>query len=526
MAEQTVLSPDDQVELGDPRYPSLSRGFNQRWIADPDAIMVVGTPEEARAALAAALEKTGRGEAGRITVRSGGHCYEDFVCSPDVGVIIDVSPMCKVYYDPGEKAHCVEAGATNWHVYSHLYPATGRALPGGSCYSVGLGGHITGGGFGLMSRQFGLTVDYLYAVEVAVVRKDYTVELVTARRDDTDPKARALWWAHTGGGGGNFGVVTRFWFRDVPEPPSEVLLCSLAWDWKDFHGKKDLHALLTAFGVYFRDHQDPETPEGRLFAMLKLNHVSNGQIGLLAQVDADVEGAQRAMDGFIAAVDGSIRPTATEPRTSMGEHPPVARMKKPRRMPWLAATQTLNGSGENQCGKYKSAYIRRPFTDAQIDAMWDHLGKKHFLPEDYDNPEARIQIDSYGSAINIPERRHPATAVPQRDSIMKMQYQVYWFPGDENEQKHIDWIQQTYQATFADTGGVPKTYSGSGDHNTDGCYINYPDGDLPEAAADGGTEPWPVLYYKAAYPMLQQVKADWDPNNVFRHRQSIRPKNA
>ncbi|WP_243711000.1 hypothetical protein [Actinomadura sp. KC216] len=84
----------------------------------------------------------------RITVKSGGHCYEDFVCGDDVRMILDVSPMYGMYYDSAMQAYCVEAGATNWHVYSHLYPASRKTLPGGSCYSVGLGGHIPAGGLG------------------------------------------------------------------------------------------------------------------------------------------------------------------------------------------------------------------------------------------------------------------------------------------------------------------------------------------------------------------------------------------
>jgi hypothetical protein len=50
---------------------------------------------------------------------------------------------------------------------------------------------------------------------------------------------------------------------------------------------------------------------------------------------------------------------------------------------------------------------------------------------------------------------------------------------------------------------------------TDGCFINYPDVDLPPS--------WPALYYKAGYPALQAVKARWDPRNVFHHAQSITP---
>ncbi|WP_395986645.1 FAD-binding oxidoreductase [Actinomadura sp. 9N407] len=505
----TIIRPDDK------RYPALSRGFNQRWIAEPDYVRLVRNSEEVREALADAV---GEGlddgvlqDQGRITVRSGGHCYENFVCGHDVRVILDISPMCGVSYDEAMDAYCVEAGATNWHAYSHLYPLSGRALPGGSCYSVGLGGHITGGGFGLLSRQHGLTVDYLYAVEVAVVREDRTVELVIAKRDDLDPDRAELLWAHTGGGGGNFGVVTRFWFRDLPEPPRQVLLTGLAWDWPDFT-KEDFAALVTGFGEYFRDHQDPGTAAGKLFAMLKLNHVSNGQIGLLAQVDADDEDGPEAMRDFLVAVDDRIGPRSRAMTTAMGEHPTVVHMDIPRVMPWLTATQALNGSGENRCGKYKSAYLRKPFTSEQIDAMWACLGKERFT--DYKNKQALIQIDSYGAAINRPPRD---TAVRQRDSILKMQYQVYWTRNDSYEPDHLEWIRETYRATFDQTHGVPVIGDG-----TDGCYISYPDVDLNDPRWNESDQAWSTLYYKDAYPRLRRIKRRWDPLDVFRHRQSIR----
>ncbi|POM22967.1 putative FAD-linked oxidoreductase YvdP [Actinomadura rubteroloni] len=504
---------DTVVPPGDKRYPALSRGFNQRWIAEPEYVRLVRSPEEVRVALADALRERPRDpRRTRITVRSGGHCYEDFVCGDDVRVILDVSPMCAIAHDPVMDAYMVEAGATNWHVYSHLYPLSGTALPGGSCYSVGLGGHITGGGFGLLSRQHGLTVDYLYAVEVAVAGPDRSVQLVTATRDD-DGDLGELFWAHTGGGGGNFGIVTRFWFRDLPEPPERVLLTGLAWNWADFTAE-DFTALLTAYGEYFRDHQDPRDASGRLFALLKLNHVSNGQIGLIAQVDLDDGTGADAMAGFLEAVDGRIRPPAGAMFAPMGEHAPVAHAALPRVLPWLTATQALNASGENRCGKYKSAYFREPFDSGHIAAMWDYLGNDKF--RDYRNPQALIQVDSYGSAINTP--RHD-TAVRQRDSILKLQYQVYWTRGDVDEPDHVDWIRQTYRATFADTGGVPVV----GDA-TDGCYISYPDADLSDPQWNASEQPWSTLYYKDAYRRLQRVKEQWDPLDVFRHRQSVRPR--
>ncbi|RKS05979.1 FAD/FMN-containing dehydrogenase [Nocardiopsis sp. Huas11] len=507
------IPPTTTVAPSDKRYAALSRGFNQRWIARPDYVRLTGSPEGVARALSEAVnQESGHPDRTRITVRSGGHCYEDFVCGDDVRVILDVSPMCGIYFDPGLEAYCVEAGATNWHAYSHLYPLSGKALPGGSCYSVGTGGHITGGGFGLLSRQQGLTVDYLYAVEVAVVRPDRSVELVLATRDDPDPDRRDLWWAHTGGGGGNFGVVTRFWFRDLPEPPSKVLLTARSWKWADFT-QEEFAKLVTAYGEYFRDHQDPEEASGKLFAMLKLNHMSHGEIGLLAQVDDDDPQGAQALEHFLDTVDGRIRPTSGQMAAPMGEHPPIQGMRTPRTLPWLTATQAINGSGENRCGKYKSAYLRRPFSAAQIQAMWDYLGQKHYT--DYVNKEALIQVDSYGGAVNRPPR---PTAVPQRDSILKLQFQVYWkrIEQESDVERHITWIRDIYRKTFASTGGVPVIGEA-----TDGCYINYPDADLNDSSWNKSPDRWSKLYYKDAYPRLQRVKKRWDPLNVFHHRQSV-----
>ncbi|MFC9970919.1 BBE domain-containing protein [Spirillospora sp. NPDC127200] len=519
MSTRPARPPAVTVAPGDGRYPALSRGFNQRWIAEPEYVRVVTNAQGVVTALSEAVNQPGAApDRTRVTVRSGGHCYEDFVCGDDVRVILDLSSMCGFHYDPALEAWCVEAGATNWHVYSHLFPLSGRTLPAGSCYSVGLGGHITGGGYGLLSRQAGLTVDYLYAVEVAVVTERRTVELVVATRDDPDPDVRDLWWAHTGGGGGNFGAVTRFWFRDLPVPPRRVLLTARSWKWSDFTESSFAH-LLGAYGEYFAIHQDPGTAAGRLFALLALNHVSNGEISMVVQVDADSddeddEGTAAMLD-FLEAVDGDAVPDSAPMRYSAAEHSAVPDAWSPRLMPWLTATQALNGSGENRCGKYKSAYMRRPFTDEQISAMWDYLGHGHF--RDYVNKQALIQIDSYGSAINRPPRD---TAAPQRDSILKMQYQVYWNrPSDEDPgdpEPHLAWIRDTYRATFADTGGVPVI----GDA-TDGCYINYCDVDLSDPAQNSSDQLWSELYYKDAYPRLQRVKKRWDPLNIFRHKQSI-----
>jgi hypothetical protein len=171
-------------------------------------------------------------------------------------------------------------------------------------------------------------------------------------------------------------------------------------------------------------------------------------------------------------------------------------------LPWLQATQWLNGSGKNQRGKYKSAYMKAAFPEHQIKAIHSALTDPR-----YANPQALLQIDSYGCRVNA--QSPDATAVAQRSSIMKLQYQTYWARA-EDDQVNLRWINGFYADVYSATGGVPVS-----NHVTDGCFINYCDVDLPAS--------WPALYYKDGYPALQAVKARWDPRNVFNHAQSVVP---
>src|SRR5262249_10176695 len=80
------------VALDDPRYADLVRGFNQRFVGQPDYVVVAGSTRQVVDAVQAAVS-AGK----RVAVRSGGHCYEDFVASPDVQVVIDLSQLRAVY---------------------------------------------------------------------------------------------------------------------------------------------------------------------------------------------------------------------------------------------------------------------------------------------------------------------------------------------------------------------------------------------------------------------------------------------
>src|SRR5215475_8821665 len=141
----------------DPRFETLERGNNRRFPASSadsvSRIEVCHTADEA----AEALQKAVRAGL-RPTIRSGGHCYEDFVVNNPGGAILDLSLLQSSHSDKDGAAYKVSAGKQLGEAYLDLFKRYGVTMPAGSCYAVGAGGHISGGGYGLLSRLHGLTV--------------------------------------------------------------------------------------------------------------------------------------------------------------------------------------------------------------------------------------------------------------------------------------------------------------------------------------------------------------------------------
>lgn len=494
--ETTGGFPGARIPRQDPRYPTMVRGFNPRWVGNPDFVQVCGETSQVVAVVQQAYD-----EGKRITVRSGGHCYEDFVCDNQNGVLVDLSPMNDVYEEPGTSHFCVEGGATLWNVYNALYRKYGRTLPGGSCYSVGAGGHFTGGGYGLLSRLHGLTSDYLTAVEVVRVNSAGKAEAIVVGPESSDPAAREIGWGHTGGGGGNFGIVTKFWFEDPPLAPEVVLLSSLAWNWKEL-SEASFEGLIDRFGEFFAANSSPGSKFAPLFALLHLKqnvppgNGGNAQIVLTTQFAAD---EPKLLEEFEAAIRGGL-PSPVAQQAPAGHYGIASPSGSTRTLPWLFATQELDGATPNQRGKYKSAYMNKAFPAHQIEKMWKYL---------HDEPnkaaaEALLQVDSYGCQVNaVPTGK---TAVAQRSSVMKLQYQTYWRdPAADGE--NPGWIRAFYDEMYGPSGPMP-------DGTMDGCFVNYPDVDLKD---------WQTLYYKDNYARLRKAKSLCDPHNVFHHQQSIEP---
>jgi hypothetical protein len=278
------------------------------------------------------------------------------------------------------------------------------------------------------------------------------------------------------------------------------------------------------------------------FAILKLTHASAGQVGMLLQIasgrgtsrdaherraEGDVERLRRRF-ARIARATPMLRPLGGQP--GFVSTPPAG--MNAVHLTSLEALQTLNGSGPNQFGKYKSAYMRSAFPTEQVDAIYGWLNRTPPGLAPGALAQSLLQVDSYGGAIN--SRRSDATPIPQRSSIMKLQYQTYWNNDSPvgqggtgaylaQAEAHLGWIRGFYTDVYAAHGGTPdpeRDVSGT----VDGCYYNYPDSDLG-TRTDGRLEHALRLYFgdnlRRNPRNLVSVKRRWDPRDFFNGPQSI-----
>jgi FAD/FMN-containing dehydrogenase len=140
-----------------------------------------------------------------LAVRGGGHSFAGYG-TVDGGIVLDLSSMRGLHIDPESRMAWAQPGLTAGE-YTRAAAAHGLATPFGDVGSVGIAGLTLGGGIGWLVRKHGLTIDSLVSVEI--VTADGAV--LTASRDENPD----LFWAIRGGGG-NFGVVTRFVYRLHP----------------------------------------------------------------------------------------------------------------------------------------------------------------------------------------------------------------------------------------------------------------------------------------------------------------------
>lgn len=506
----------------DPRFPVLRRARNARF-PENDAecvsrIFLCETPEDAASALKRAVD------AGmRPTVRSSGHCYEDFVVNNPDGALIDVAMMNRVGRTPGPGGqYWIESGAALGAAYTALYRLGNVTLPAGTCYSVAAGGHISGGGYGMLARQYGLSVDWLTGVDILTVdAHGHVVTRHVNQKDDAD-----LFRALRGAGGAGFGLITRFYFERLPPAPVGLSHCTVVFPWKDMTESRFVE-LLQSYGEYMTGRGTAEDTRG-MFTFFGLTHrTENGGIFLSVSMhDLDGHGgtevAEEFLDRFIQygaqqhIGDGPLTGHGLDPSKSCVGAAPCERGKfQFTTRPWIEA-MIADGGGPyfnaDTRAKYKSCYMKQNFTTEEAKRFYRHLTRDAGGVI----PTFTASVDSYGGAVND-HGLLESTAQPHRSSRMKLQFQMYWHDPAEDEAR-LKFYDEMYSDIYS--ANVAAPYAGTpfpGDFY-EGCYINYPDVDMLRYSF------WPELYFgtEGLCPFLKSVKRTYDPHNIFHHSMTVR----
>ncbi len=392
-----------------------------------------------------------------VAVRGGGHNIAgNAIC--DGGLVIDLSQMRAVAVDAAKKRARVEPGATLADVDRETQ-ALGLALPTGINSTTGIAGLTLGGGFGWLTRKFGLTSDNLLSADVVTADGK---QLRASQEEHPD-----LFWALRGGGG-NFGVVTSFEFQLNAAGPQ--VLAGLV-----VHPFSDAAAVLKSYRQALQDAPDELT----CWAVLR-------KAPPLPFLPAEWHGKEVLVLAMCYCGDIAAGEKAAAGLRSIGK--PIADVVGPAPfVNWQQAFDPLLTPGaRNYWKSHDFAALSDPAIEILIEAVRNLPG-----------PECEIFIGHVGGVAGgvAPD----ATAFPQRSSHYVMNVHARW-REPEQDQQCTAWARGLFEAAKPHAIGT--------------AYINFmpgDEGDRVEAAYGGN------------YKRLAQIKRLYDPENFFRMNQNVKP---
>jgi FAD/FMN-containing dehydrogenase len=437
-----VIAPDD------PQYDGARRVFIPLYDDHRPAVIV--RPADAREVgyIVALARETGL----ELAVRSGGHSGAGHSVT-DGGIVLDLSLMKSLEIDPEKRIAWAEAGLTAGEV-TNATAAHRLAVGFGDTGSVGIGGLTVGGGVGYLVRKHGLTIDDLLAAEI-VLADGRLLQVDSERNAD-------LFWAIRGGGG-NFGVVTRFKFRLHPVDTvtgGMLVLPATAEAIAGFIAAAEAAPEeLSTIGNVMTAPPMPFIPEEH-----------HGQIVMLAMLvhAGSTEDGEQAVAPF--------RALAT----------PLADMVRPMPLPEIYPPDDP---------EYRPlAAARTMFVDsigyAESELILDQLTASTAMM-----PVAQLRVLG-GAMARIPA---DATAFAHRRSKIMVNVAAVYERLDEAS-VHEEWVTE-----FADA-------LRQSDH---GAYVNF--------VGDEGEDAVRASYPGETWDRLAAIKRRYDPGNLFRLNQNIPP---
>ncbi|HEY8587240.1 MAG TPA: FAD-binding oxidoreductase [Rhodanobacter sp.] len=392
-----------------------------------------------------------------VSIRGGGHNIAgNAVC--DDGLMIELSLMRRVRVDPDARTATVEPGCTLAD-FDAAAQAHGLATPLGINSTTGVAGLTLGGGFGWLSRKYGMTVDSLLSADVV---------LADGRLVHTSPKDHAdLFWALRGGGG-NFGVVTSFEFQLHPVGP-DVLSGLIVYPYVQ------AKSVLTQFARF------TETMPDELNVWLVARKAPP-----LPFLPEAVHGREIVALAVCYCGDPAEGGKLIEPLRHFGE-PYGEHVGVQPYAAWQQAFDPLLTPGARNY--WKSHNFKR-LADGVIDTIVEYAGT---LP----SPHCEIFIGTLGGQTT---RTAPdAMAYSSRDARYAMNVHARWETSGEDA-RCIGWAREFFDQAQPFASG--------------GAYVNFLTGDEADRVA---------FAYGVAYERLGEIKRKFDPANFFRMNQNIKP---
>ncbi|GMI93069.1 hypothetical protein like AT1G30700 [Hibiscus trionum] len=423
----------------------------------------------------------------RMKIRSGGHDYEGFsYVSTLPFFLLDMFNLRSIHVDIENETAWVQTGATLGEVFYRIAEKSNtHGFPAGVCPTVGVGGHVSGAGYGNMMRKYGVSADNVL---------DAVVVDANGRVLDRQSMGEDLFWAIRGGGGASFAVIVAYKIKLVRVPERVTV----------FQVEKTLEEDATDIVDQWQ-HVAYNLPE-ELFIRLMLDVVKSRESG---------EKTVRAsfVSLFLGDSDSLL--------SIMKERFPKLGLSKSEciEMSWVKSVlfwSNIPLDTDNRVLldrtprtldylKRKSDYVREAIPKAGLESIWKKMIELE-TPRMFFNPYGGKMAEIAAEEIPFPHRA---------GNLWKIQYLANWKePGVETANRYIELSRKLHEFMTPFVSKNPRQ-----------AFLNYRDADLgsnyhgkdmyEEARAQG------VKWFMGNFDRLLKIKTEVDPSNFFRYEQSI-----
>ena len=393
-----------------------------------------------------------------LSVRGGGHNVAGSAVG-EGGLMVDLSLMRGIHVDPDRRSVQVEPGL-NWGDVDRETQLFGLAVPGGIVSATGVAGLTLGGGFGWLSRKYGLTSDNLLSVDVVLADGRFLKASSTENPD--------LFWGIRGGGG-NFGIVTSFEFQLQPVGP-DVMAGLILYPFEDAREVLEFYREFTA-----------DAPDE--LGTLAVLRIAPPAPFLPKEVHGQpVVGIGVCYAGSVAAGEAVVRPLK-----EFGS--PLVDLIGPK--PYTTHQTVLDAASPSGRRYYwKSEYLSELSDDAGQTLIK--------YAANLSSPMTAVLVFQLGGAISRVGEHE--TAAGNREAAYVLNIQSAWEDAEQSD-KHIEWTRAFWRDMRPFSSG--------------GVYVNF----LSEGEGDARVR----AAYPGNYERLVELKNKYDPTNLFRMNQNIKP---